>query len=260
MLGDGYVIQGETARPGGRFTATVSDLWRLLTATRARKVLAVWMFAWILLWLYNLVRGNAHDQVVGYSMFICAGTTVLVWAYRDVLAARARKWAASPRTKFIVIGSLGAAFAEYVFWQIEKIYGITGVAANPNLAIDLLVTMPWYIMMVALLWKVQTRYRYSFAELFVLGGVYELGADGLVGSIMNGTFSAITVPSLIVLIPFFSLVYAVMVIPASAIMKDEVDAARNSRPPASGNRNLYAMLPWLGLAPYFVLAFLMRMG
>jgi hypothetical protein len=51
-----------------------------------------------------------------------------------------------------------------------------------------------------------------------------------------------------------------MVIPASAMMKDEVDATRNSLPPATGNRYLYAMLPWLGLAPYFVLAFLMRMG
>lgn len=260
MLGQEYGTKEGPALPAGRLARTASELWSFLAGNRARKVLAVWTSIWVLLWLYNLVRGNAHDRVVGYSMFICAGTTVLAWTYRDVLTAWARKWAVSPRTKFIVIGSLGAAYAEYVFWQMEKIYGIEGVAANPNLGIDLLVTMPWYIMMVALLWKVQTRYRYSFTELFVLGGVYELGADGLVGSVMDGTFSAVTIPFLIAIIPFFSLVYAVMVIPASAIMKEEVDAARTSRPPATGNRYQYAMLPWLGLAPYFVLAFLMRMG
>jgi hypothetical protein len=260
MLGHGYLTGGETARPGGRFAATASELWRFLAGNRARKALAVCTAIWVLLWLYNLVQGNAHDKVVGWSMFICIGATGLAWTYRDVLAAWARKWNASPRTKFIVIGGLGAAFAEYVFWQMEKLYGITGVAANPNLGIDLLVTMPWYIMMVALLWKVQTRYRFGFVELFVLGGVYELGADGLVGSIMEGTFSAITVPALIALIPFFSMVYAVMVIPCSAILKDEIEAIRSSRPPATGNRYLYAMLPWLGLIPYFVLAFLMVLG
>jgi hypothetical protein len=260
MLGDGHLEHRGLALPAGRFARTASELWRFLAGTRARRVLAGWMFIWIFLEVYNLFRGSSHDRVVAYSLFICAGTTVAVWAYRDVLAGWARKWTASPRTKFILIGSLGAAFAEYVFWQMEKIYGITGVAANPNLGIDLLVTMPWYVMMIALLWKVETRYRYGFAELFVLGGVYELGADGLVGSIMGGTFSAITVPSLIALIPFFSLVYAVMVIPCSAIMRDDVDAVRNSRPAATGNRYTYAMLPWLGLIPYFILAFLIALG
>jgi hypothetical protein len=245
------------APPAGRLWSTVFDLKRLLFGNRARKVLAAWMSIWIFLEIINLFWGNAHDQVVAYSLFICAGSTVLVWTYRDVLTGWVLKWGASPRTKFIVIGSLGAAFAEYVFWQFEKLYGITGVAANPNLAVDLLVTMPWYIMMIALLWMVETRYKYSFAELFVLGGVYELGADGLVGSVMGGTFSAITVPALIALIPFFALVYAIMVIPCSAIMKDEVDAVRKARPAPTGNRHIYSMLPWLGLIPYFVLAFLM---
>ncbi len=260
MLGNGIAYRGHLTIPAGRLGRTASDLWRLLAPTRARQVLAAWMTIWIFLELFNLFWGNAHDQVVAWSLFICAGSTVAVWAYRDVLTGWVRKWDASPRTKFIAIGSLGAAFAEYVFWQIERLYGITGVAANSNLAIDLLVTMPWYIMMIALLWKVQTRYRYGFAELFVLGGVYELGADGLVGSVMGGTFSAITIPSLIALLPFFSLVYAVMVIPCSAIMKDDIDAVRNSRQAPTGNRHLYAMLPWLGLIPYFILAFLMALG
>jgi hypothetical protein len=245
MLGNATRRFRGWAPPVGRFWGTASDIRRLLFGNRSRTLLAVWMSFWIFLEIFNLFWGNAHDMVVAYSLFICAGSTVVVWAYRDVLARSFGKWSASPRMKFIVIGSLGAVFAEYVFWQMEKIYGITGVAANPNLAIDLLVTMPWYVMMIALLWKAETRYKYGFAELFVLGGIYELGADGLVGSIMGGTFSA---------------VYAVMVIPCSAIMKDEIDAIRETRPAATGNRHLYSMLPWLGLAPYFVLAFLMRMG
>jgi hypothetical protein len=240
-----------------RFSGTLSDLRGLLFGTRPRTVLAIWMFIFIFLELVNLFRGSAHDKVVAYSLFTCAASTVAVWTFRDVIASWARKWNASPRLKFIIIGSSGAAFAEYVFWQFERLFAITGVAANPNLAIDLLVTMPWYVMMIALLWKVETRYKYSFAEIFFLGGAYELGADGLVGSIMGGTFSAATIPLLIALIPFFALVYAVMVIPCSAIMRDEVDRIRDARPPAGGNRRVYAMLPWLGLIPYFVIAFLM---
>lgn len=260
MLGNATRRFQGRAPQAGRLWSTLSDIWRLLLGSWARKVLAVWMSGWILLELSNLFRGNAHDRVVAYSLFICAGTTVAVWAYRDELTSWARKWNATSRTKFIVLGSLGAAFAEYVFWQMEKLHGITGVAASPDLAVDLLVTMPWYIMMIALLWKVQTRNKYSFAELFVLGGVYELGADGLVGSVMSGTFSAITIPSLIALIPFFSLVYAVMVIPCSAILKDDLDRIRDANGPGNGNRYQYSMLPWLGLIPYFVLAFLVRMG
>ena len=259
------MLGNETARRTGqtpsaqRFSSTLSDLRRLLFSTRPRTVLAVWMFLWIFLELANLFRGNAHDKVVACSLFICAASTVAIWTYRDMFASWAKRWNASPRLKFLVLGSLGAAFAEYVFWQVERIFGITGVAANPNFAIDLLATMPWYIMMIALLWRVETRYRYNFAEIFFLGGVYELGADGLVGSIMGRTFSVITVPSLIALIPFFALVYAVMVIPCSAIMKEDIDRIRMARGAGNKNRHAYAMLPWLGLIPYFVLAFVMLM-
>jgi len=249
---------GTTERTGGpsppRLSATLLDLRRLLFGSRLRIVFALWLFFIIILEIRNLLYGNTHDRVVALSLFTCASCTVAVWAYRDLVIVRVKKWTASPRTKFILIGSLGAAWVEYVFWQFERIFGITGVAANPNLAIDLLATMPWYIMMVALLWRVQSRYRYGFAELFVLGGIYELGADGIVGSLMGKTFTIWTLPVIMVLIPMFSMAYSFMVIPCSVIMKDDLEVARQASAPTKVNRYLYGLIPLFGLLPYLVLA------
>ena len=240
-----------------RWLNTFADLRKMLFGTRTRAIFAVWMLLIMLLLGRNVLFSGASDQVVAISVFFCAGSTVVVWTYRDLIVGLMRKWKASPRTKFIIIGSLGAAWAEYVFWQFEKAFGITGVAASPNLGIDWLVTMPWYCMMVALLWRAQTAHRYTVMELFVLGGVYELGADGIVGTLMDGTFGLSTIPFLICLIPMFSLVYSVMVIPCSVIVNEEMEQIRNARPAAKGNRYLHAGLPLLGLIPYFVLTALM---
>jgi hypothetical protein len=76
------------------------------------------------------------------------------WNFRTPLTSFVSRWGASPRTKFILIGSAGAIWVESLFWSVERIFGITGVAATPNLAVDLLATMPWYVLMIALLWKV----------------------------------------------------------------------------------------------------------
>lgn len=255
---------GTIHRTGGlflpRLSTTLLDLRRLLFGSRPRIIFALWLFFIILLELRNLLYGNSHDRVVALSLFTCASCTVAIWACRDLLIVRVKKWMASPRTKFIIIGSLGAAWVEYVFWQFERIFGITGVAANPNLAIDLLATMPWYIMMVALLWRVQSRHGYSFAELFVLGGIYELGADGIVGSLMGKAFTIWTLPVITVLIPMFSLAYSFMVIPCSAIMKDDLDGVRAASSPTRVNRYLYSLIPLFGLSPYFALAILIMVA
>ena len=73
-----------------------------------------------------------------------------------------------------------ATWAETAFWAAEKATGATGVAASPNLLLDLLVTMPWYVAMVAALWIVQRHFRYPWTTVALLGGLYEVGADGCV--------------------------------------------------------------------------------
>lgn len=239
-----------------RLAATVRDLWKLLFGTRIRTVFAVWLLLIIALLMRNLLFGSSHDRVVAISIFVSASCTVIVWAYRAPLSAGIKKWNAPARAKFIMIGGLGAAWVEYVFWQFERMFGITGVAASTNLAVDLLVTMPWYLLMIALFWRVQTRIGLGFAEIFVLGGIYELGADGTVGPLIGGTFSPWSIPVGIAVIPLFCMAYSFMVIPCSAILKDDIDAARAASPGTKINRYLYSLLPLLGLLPYLALAFI----
>ena len=239
-----------------RLTATIRDLQRLLFGSPLRIGFAIWLFLIIIAEIWNLFFGKTHDRVVAVSLFACASCTVIAWAWRDSLTVRVKKWNASPRTKFIVIGGLGAAWVEYVFWQFEKIFGITGVAASPNLAIDLLATMPWYLLMIFLFWRVQTRIELGFAEIFVLGGVYELGADGIVAPLIGNTFTLTTIPAGITFIPLFCLAYSFMVIPCSAILKDEIGRARAASPGTKINRYVFALLPLLGLLPYLAIAFI----
>ena len=131
-----------------------------------------------------------------------------------------------------------------------------GVAASPNLAIDLLVTMPWYVMMVALLYRVEATYRYSTYEVLLLGGVYELGADGLVGPFVGGKFSIVSLPIVLLLLPMFVVVYSFMVLPPSVLLREDLERLREGKGPGpvpAPRRYAYALLPLLGLVPYVVL-------
>jgi hypothetical protein len=124
------------------------------------------------------------------------------------------------------------------------------VAANPNLIIDLLVTMPWYIAMVGVFWLVFRRYQYSWKVVFLLGGLYELGADGIVGQLMGG--KAIT-PQYLFLLCFyyftFVVVYSPMLLPAVW--------AASPRTPSPPARKMWAVLaafaPLLPLIPYYLI-------
>jgi hypothetical protein len=89
------------------------------------------------------------------------------------------KLANHPLRNAVILGATIAAIIETEFLFFEKAFGAQGVAAHPNLIIDLILTMPWYILMVLTFVTVQHRWRFSAATVLFLGGVYELGADGI---------------------------------------------------------------------------------
>jgi hypothetical protein len=86
-----------------------------------------------------------------------------------------------PLRNAILLGIFNAALIETIFLVIEKVFGASGVAVHPNLLIDLALTMPWYAGMVFFFSRIQERYQYSDAAVLLIGAVYELGADGIVG-------------------------------------------------------------------------------
>jgi hypothetical protein len=244
---------GSTVAPSAPF---VADLKGALWASRPRILFTAWLSLVGIIVLVWLAQPRANDRTVALSTILCGLSTVGLWCSRGRLARALAGWGASPRVKFVLVGSLGAAWVETVFWALEKVFHAKGVAASPNLAIDLLVTMPWYVMMVALLYRVEATYRYSMYEVLLLGGVYELGADGLVGPFVGGKFSIVSLPIVLLLVPMFVVVYSFMVLPPSVLLREDLGRLREGKAPGpvpASRRYAYALLPLLGLVPYIVL-------
>jgi hypothetical protein len=210
-------------------------------------LLAVWAIFIQIIMLFQ----EPEAQTIGVSAFVCGLTTVTVGVGVYLL----RRWWSPSQLHgcvagflFILIGSLGAVWAETVYWAFEKIFGAQGVAAHPNLIIDLLVTMPWYISMVAVLWLVHRRFRYHWTTVALLGVLYETAGDGIFGHLAGG--NAITLEYLFQLLIFFPgiflFTYAPIVLPSVWVFP--MDDAPYTGPrwkPVAG-----ALLPLLPLIPY----------
>ena len=175
--------------------------------------------------------------------------TWLLFLTRDLwIQNLARK----PVQNAIILGSLNAAVIETLFLVVEKAFGATGVAAHPNLLIDLLITMPWYISMVWIFVRVQRRERFPLPVVLLLGAVYELGADGFLGGylmpVLTGSpINTIEFLALLALAAFWQFipVYSSLVLPAAWVL-DHTD-------PAAGpekKRWSRAFLPLLLLIPF----------
>jgi hypothetical protein len=104
--------------------------------------------------------------------------------YTLVLYATRRLWVPRlarrrPVRNAILLGIFNAAVVETFFLVMEKITGATGVAAHPNLLVDLAITMPWYVPMIWTFVRVQNRRHFGAVTVLLLAGLYESGADGL---------------------------------------------------------------------------------
>jgi len=159
-----------------------------------------------------------------------------------------------PVRNAILLGSFNAAIIETLFLIIEKAFRASGVAAHPNLLIDLLITMPWYIGMVWIFVKVQGKERFPFAAVLLLGAVYEMGADGIVGgvimpAILGSPVNLIEFTVLAFLAAFWQFipVYSSLVLPPAWILD-------NSLPPAEFGKKrwLRAFLPLVLLVPFSI--------
>jgi hypothetical protein len=153
------------------------------------------------------------------------------------------------------LGIFNAAVIEALFLGVQTVLGAEGVAANPNLLIDWLLTMPWYIGMVWIFVRVQRRERYSAAAVLLLGALYESGADGTVGGlVVPGILGAMPNPFMHFIFLFglafwqFIPVYSSMVLPPAWVLEsEESDPSQFQR-----SRFLPGLKPLLWLVPYTV--------
>jgi hypothetical protein len=205
---------------------------------------------------YTLLYDPAPYELTQLAAISTCVATLLfgVWRRGDLQ----RIWSGlqvGPATKLFLAGGLGAAFVEteYVVW--EHLTGAIGAAASPNLAIDLLETMPWYLLLMVFLGVTLRHIRPSLFQMLLLGGVYELMADGLLGSLIGGTLVS-SWAFLLIIVPIFTLVYSpIVALPALAVWKSyEGMWARN---PPRGSK-LWLLFPCTAILIYgpFLILFL----
>jgi hypothetical protein len=151
-----------------------------------------------------------------------------------------------------LVGSINAAVIETLFLIMEKTFGASGVAAHPNLLIDMSLTMPWYIGMTWIFVRVQRTERFSPSAVLLWGALYELGADGLVGGIllpglMGEPIQLLTNALMMVVLVFWQFipVYSSMVLPPAWILE-------GSKPAAATPRWFRGFLPLAWLIPFTI--------
>lgn len=159
----------------------------------------------------------------------------------------------NPLRNAALLGILNAAVIETEFLIFQKVFGAEGVAAHPNLLVDLLVTMPWYSTMVLTFVAVQHRHRFSTASVLFLGGIYEIGGDGVagqVGELMTGNLQLFSIEYwlmiLFIYLWAFIPVYSSMVLPSAWVIgTSQLPETKPILP-----RGLAALLPLMWILPF----------
>jgi hypothetical protein len=153
-----------------------------------------------------------------------------------------------------LLGIANAVVVETLFWIAERLMGATGIAASDNLLLDLVITMPWYIGMVMIFVRVQNRRRFPAAVILLLGALYEMGADGVVGGqimplLMGEQIDVLGAWLALVLLMFWQFipVYSSMVLPPAWLIE-----TIPAEPPPDSPAWLDALKPLLWLIPYCV--------
>lgn len=212
-----------------------------------KKILELIFLTWLsLLLLLMVFSRDANNFTIIAATAVSAATTFLIWSNKNYLTEKIGKWHASEKTKFILVGSAGALWVEFLYWFFEKLFGGQGLAVSTNLFYDWLATMPWYVLMVFILWQVVKKYNYSVKEILFFGGVYQVGADGFLNSVLNSNFPQQFFIGLAAF-PVFVVTYSAIILPAFILSR------KNNLPQKSFiKRYSYALLPLLGLVPYYI--------
>lgn len=206
-------------------------------------------YVWAVLALLFLALTGSFWVVMG--VLISALSAGFVYKFRASFQRCLQRQGLSTKWKFIIIGSLGAFWLEMVFWVLRQISG-EPITAHANPLMNLVLTMPWYIVMVALFWKVQTKYPYSLFSILMLGGVYAFFADGVVGS----GFDLVSILLVAMTWPVFVFSYSAIVFPPSILLRGEIVSQVKNSGAAGRKKYWYGLLPVLGLLiliPLFIL-------
>jgi hypothetical protein len=73
------------------------------------------------------------------------------------------------------------------------------------------------------------------------------------GTIFKGAAGLAMMPLLPLMLPIFMVVYSIIVLPCSVLLKDDIARIRAAdQSPRKYGKKLYALYPLLGLIPYYI--------
>lgn len=135
---------------------------------------------------------------------------------RTVLV-KALSWL-SPKTRFVVLGTLLAAVVEGfhmiskpVFLSLQITRNTSFMHGLTNYALDLVFTVPAYLVIFSVMWWFVNRYEYKFWQYVVVIGMAQALGDG-------GIFFFIAAPPMLLFLPYpMTNYHAINVIPFLAV-------------------------------------------
>jgi len=214
-----------------------------------------------ILFLVVIMEPNPENLTLTVSILLSGVYTLVLYLTRGIWLNGLSK---KPTINAVILGSINAAVIETLFFFTEKAFGASGVAAHPNLLIDLLMTMPWYIGMVWIFVRVQKTERFPAAIVLLLGALYELGADGIVGgviitSLMGEPVELANFLVLLLAAAFWQFipVYSSIVLPPAWVLETTPKGGPDEKP-----RLIRGFLPLIWLIPFtiYLVLFLMAIS
>lgn len=208
----------------------------------------------VLLETRSLIGGELRDKAVALGYFGCFATVALMYTFRDRLKSFGTRITRREGLWFVLLGSAAIIWVETLFWAAEKLLKTSGVAAHPNLLIDLLVTMPWYVSMLAVFQWSQRTARFNWTTAAFLGGLYDIGADGIVAQLLSG--KAVD-PAAFLLLPIgFAITFIVyspmILLPVWTLTQKPAEKSLSVR-----RKVFLGLAPLLPLIPYSIIAIIL---
>lgn len=180
-----------------------------------------------------IANGVSRESLVIFSEVIIFLILGLVYLFREKLKIRSEKrlfW------KFVIIGYLATVLAETAY--------IFSKPLHKNLAIDLLLVAPWYILWMVLWFFVFKKYEFSVKEAFYLGGFHGFVIEGIIagGVLFNPLLGLIVFPVTV-------LVYGGFFVIPYLITKEQF---KHQRKVSLRKKILVSLVPLLAYIPGFI--------
>lgn len=227
-----------------------------------RMIIIGFIWAAIALISATIIEPTAENLTLFFSITVSGLYTAILYTTRRMWLPLLLK---VPLRNAMLLGIANAAFIEAVFLLFEKICQAEGIAAHPNLFIDWIMTMPWYAMMVITFVRAHQRQRFSPWIVLILGGLYEMGADGVVAQIVALPFgdSQLLDPLywlMLVTVYFwvFIIIYSSIVLPPALLISQ---TPHPEEPPGSSRlRDALRPLSWLIPFTIYLIILIMIIG